>query len=297
MGTLFKIVMYEEKGVDVQEAVREAFARIEALEDLLSSHRDSSELESVSKLAFQSPQIVSQDLYFVLETSLELSRLTEGAFDVTVRPFVQLWKNAKDEGRLPSSKQLNREAKRVGYQGLLLNPRTRSLRFKVPGIQVDLGGIAKGYAADEVLRILREHHIESALVYAGGDIRLGAAPPRRNGWSVEVNGGRELLLRDCAIASSGDTFQYLEIEGVRYSHIIDPRTGLGIRGQRGATVIAPQAIMADALATALAVAGPKKGFEIIRELEGVSAQFVHYPEGKEEVYFSANFPIYHLSEP
>jgi thiamine biosynthesis lipoprotein len=294
MGTLFKIILYETEGVDVQAAVREAFARIEELESILSSHRADSELKRVSARAFQSPQVLSRDLYFVLETSLQLSRLTSGAFDATVGPFVQLWHSARLEGKLPDAEILNREALRVGYEGLLLNPRTRSLRFQVPDIQLDLGGVGKGYAADEALVILRKHRIERVLVYAGGDIRLGSPPPGRDGWVVELSAGaengRELVLSNCAVASSGDTFQFLEVGGTRYSHVIDPKTGLGVRGSRVATVIAPEAILADALATALTVTGPERGLEIIRLLDGVSAEFIHYQEGKKEVLVSADFP-------
>ena len=293
MGTLFRIVLYGPDGVDVQKAARSAFARIEELEEIFSSYREDSELNQVAMLAYESPQVLSPDLYSVLDVSLRLSRLTEGAFDITVRPFVKIWQHAKVDGRLPDETVLNREGRRVGYKRVLLNPRTRSLRFRIPGIQLDLGGIGKGYAADEALAVLRRHQIVSALVYAGGDIRLGSPPPARNGWTIELSerrGGRELLLRNCAIASSGDAFQFVEIEGVRYSHIIDPRSGLGVQGQRSATVIAPEGTIADALATALTIIGPVRGFEIIRPLEGVSAQFIHYPNGEKKVFRSAGFP-------
>jgi thiamine biosynthesis lipoprotein len=295
MATLFRIVLYGPPDANVQDPVRLAFKRIEELERILSSYREDSEVRAVSRRAFQSPQIVSLDLFAVLESSLELSRLTGGAFDITVRPFVELWQKASTANRLPDPKLLSWAANRVGYSNLLLNARTRSVRFQIPSIQVDFGGVGKGYAADEALVVLQNHGIEHALVYAGGDIRLGAPPPGRKGWQIELGqdsgDGQELLLSDCAIAGSGDAYQFTEIEGVRYSHIIDPRTGLGVVGQRGTTVIAPKASVADALATALTVLGPEKGFEIIRNWDGVSAQFVSHTNGKKKILQTAGFPL------
>jgi len=294
MGTLFRIVLYSSDALAAQEAARRAFFRIEQLEAVMSSYREDSELRAVQQHAFDSPQVLSPDLYAVLDRSLQLSRIMGGAFDITVRPFVLMWRRARDEGVLPAKNLLSRESQRVGFDLILLNPRTQSLRFRVPRVELDLGGIGKGYAADEALAVLNECQLPSALVYAGGDIRVGAPPPGRKGWSVAlgegVKQGREMSLKDCAIASSGDAYQFVEIEGIRYSHIIDPRTGLGVVGLRKATVIAPEATTADALATALSILGPEEGFRRISSLDGVSAEFVHYPNGVRNALWSEGFP-------
>jgi thiamine biosynthesis lipoprotein len=293
MGTLFRIVFYSVEGADPQEAARKAFLRIEQLEGVLSSYLEESELRKVQLRAFESPQVLSPDLFSVLESSLQISRITRGVFDVTVRPFVLMWRRARVERVLPDQVFIDRESQRVGFHHVLLNSRTQSLRFAIPGIEIDLGAIGKGYAADEALAVLKKHKISRALVYAGGDIRLGEPPPGEAGWSValgERSGGQEVELRNCAIASSGDAFQFVEIEGVRYSHIIDPRTGFGVPGMRKTTVIAPRATLADALATALTILGPEEGFEIIRGLDGVSARFVHFSNGVEKVVRSEGFP-------
>lgn len=294
MGTVFKIVLYAPDSSKANEAVRDTFARIEELERILSSHREDSELRQVSMNAYRSPQVLSRDLYSVLEMSLRFSRLSQGAFDITVRPFLQLWRRARDEGRLPDEATVERERRRVGYQLLLLNPRTRALRFRVPEIQLDLGGIGKGYAADEALVVLRKNGISSALVYAGGDIRVGSPPPGRRGWTIELSDsskpGHALLLSDCAVAGSGDVFQYVEIDGVRYSHIIDPRTGMGLQGSMTVTIIAPTASAADALATAVSVLGPEQGFALIGWMDGVFAHFVRHANHETEEFRSVVFP-------
>ena len=287
MGTRFRIVFYSPNPTEVNDAARDAFARIERLERILSSHREDSELRHVSARAFQGPQVLSRDLYSVLEMSLRFSRLSQGAFDITIHPFLQLWHSAREQGRLPDGVVVEQERRRVGYRLLLLNPRTRALRFRVPGVQLDLGGIGKGYAADEALKVLREKGISSALIDAGGDIRVGEPPPGRRGWTIELSDssspGHELLLSNCAIASSGDAFQYVEIDGIRYSHIIDPETGLGLQGARTVTLIAPRAAVADALATAVSVLGPDRGFAMIGGMHGVSAHYIcHAKHGREE---------------
>jgi len=294
MGTLFRIVLYSSEPVEAQGAANAAFERIEELENILSMCRENSELRLASKHAFETPQVLSPDLYSVLDQSLQISRLTNGAFDVTIRPLVEIWRRARRDGRLPDQSLLEQVGRRVGYTKVLLNPRTLSLRFRVPGVQLDLGGIGKGCAADQALLVLREHQIESALVYAGGDIRIGSPPVGRKGWTIELSESEEcdpgVVLSNCAIASSGDAFQFAEIDGIRYSHIIDPLSGLGIQGQRSATVIAPRAIVADALATALSVLGPEDGIKLVQGLDGVSALFVRHEDGKRRVDRSAGFP-------
>lgn len=294
MGTLFRLVFYSPQSVAAQSAAEAAFERIEELEEILSTYRVDSELKLVSERAYAYPQVLSRDLYSVLDQSLQISRLTDGAFDVTVGPFVEIWRRARREGRLPEASLLRKAGEKVGYKKVLLNPRTRSLRFRVQGVQLDLGGIGKGCAADEALFVLAAHGLESALVYAGGDIRIGAPPPGEKGWTIELSeseeGQPEVVLKNCAIASSGDAFQYLEIEGVRYSHIVDPFSGLGVQGQRSATVIAQTAIWADALATALTILGPEPGIELIRSMEEVSALVVRNENGRKKTVWSSGFP-------
>jgi thiamine biosynthesis lipoprotein len=169
-------------------------------------------------------------------------------------------------------------------------------------MQLDLGGIAKGYAADEALKALRKHGITRALVAAGGDIRVSGPPPGAEGWSVAVaqlvgvekTPPGKLILHDAAVSTSGDASQGVEIDGKRYSHIVDPRTGIGLVGRMGVTVVAPDGITADSLTKVVAVLGPTRGIPIILETPGVSARVVRQTdEGGRETVLSKGFPKLH----
>lgn len=276
MGTRFRIVLYAEQEERARQASQTAFARIEELDRLLSDYRDDSELNRVSLQAFDAPQVASPELFGLLEESIRLSRLTGGAFDVTVRPLVELWREARQTNRLPDPEKLARARGKVGYRNLLLNSRTRSVRFARAGLQIDLGAIAKGFAADQALEALQSCGIERALIDAGGDILVGQPPPGKAGWTVslKVRKGeyRDYLLANQSIATSGDEFQYAQIGGHRYSHIVDPRSGQALTDSRLVTVIARDAATADAWATALSVLDLERGRELIKGLNEVSAR-------------------------
>ncbi len=282
MGTVFSIILYTPTEVEAQQASAAAFRRIEGLDSLLSDYKRHSELNRVCREAAVSAQIVSSDLFYVLQKSVEFSERTGGAFDVTVKPLVDLWKEAFRDSRRPEEDRIRRALSRVGHSQILLNPRTRSVRFRHPGVTLDLGAIAKGYAADEVVKLLRSREIETVLIDAGGDVRAGRAPPGSEGWRIEVEGaGREvpLILVDQAIATSGDLHNFAEIGGVRYSHIIDPRSGQALEESRQVTVVAPDALSADALATAFSVLSPRRVGEITAGLPGVSVT-MRWPDGR-----------------
>jgi len=201
---------------------------------------------------------VSEDLFRVLEAAQKLAAETDGAFDVTIGPVTHLWRQCK----LPDTQTLER----CGYLKLVLDRARRTVYLKLAGMQLDLGGIAKGYAADEALATLRAHGVKRALVAVGGDIAAGEAPPGKKGWKigVEPNGG-DLILHNAAVSTSGDIEQFLKSGGVRYSHIIDPKTGLGLTHRAPITVVARRGIDADALATAISVLGPERGRALLKK--------------------------------
>ncbi len=293
MGTLFRVALYSSDPKQARIAAERAFGRIAELDAILSDYRPDSELSRLCESAVDRPQVVSRELFDLLQLSVALSRRTGGAFDVTVKPLSDLWRRARRDGMLPAPEDLEVGRQLVGYRDLLLNPWTRSVRFRKAGMGLDLGGIAKGYAADEALRVLRETGIDRALVEAGGDVRTGRPPPGRKGWRVAIQPGRrgELLLHDQAVASSGDDYQFLEVDGQRYSHILDPATGLGLTTHRLVTVVAPDATTADALATALSVCDIDHGLRLVEETEGTAARVESRHEGR--VWFSSNFPQTH----
>jgi thiamine biosynthesis lipoprotein len=246
---------------------------------ILSDYRDDSELNRACSTAGRRPTVISDDLYQVLEKSLYFSRLTGGAFDITLKPLVELWHRSRDNGRVPESDEVLQKLKLVGYKKVLLNPRTRSLRLEKEGVRLDLGAIAKGYAADEAFDHLQKLGMSSILVDAGGDIRMGNPPPGESSWRIEdsvLDRDREdyFQLSNCSIATSGDRYQFVEINGTKYSHIVDVKTGLGHRGSRQVTVVAPQAVTADALATAFSVLPLEAFDEIAGRLEKVEVRII-----------------------
>jgi thiamine biosynthesis lipoprotein len=257
MGTLVRITIYAKDA----SAMPAAFARVRQLDEELSDYKNDSELNRVCRTAHDRPVRVSDDLYRVLSAAQKLSFQTDGAFDVTVGPITHLWR----QGKIADAEALAR----CGWRNVEL--RDRTVYLKLPGMQLDLGGIAKGFAADEALKALRARGVRRALVAVSGDIAAGDAPPGAPGWRIGIEpAARAIFLRNAAVSTSGDTEQFLEIDTVRYSHIIDPKTGMGLRSRAVVTVVARRGMDADSMATAISVIGEARGREIlgrrIREL-------------------------------
>jgi thiamine biosynthesis lipoprotein len=303
MGTKFTVVLYAADREAANRGFQAAFARIDQLDARLSDYRGDSELSRLSRPdagtqadGASQPQRVSDDLWRVLKHAQQLSGQTEGAFDVTVGPLTRLWRRARRRHAMPSDEQLAHARAAVGYKYLLLDEASQSVTLLRPNMRLDLGAIAKGYATDEALSCLRTCGIDRALVQGGGDMTIGLAPPQQRGWKVGVapleptrRPSRFLWLEKCGIATSGDAWQFVQIEGRRYSHILDPRTGIGLIGQRSVTVVAPDGMTADSLATAASVLGPEKGLALIEQTAGASALFVHLVEGQVITHESGGF--------
>jgi FAD:protein FMN transferase len=262
MGLPVRIVLYAADDVVGAEAARTAFARVAALDLMMSDYRAESDLHAIEGRAGDWVP-VSPELYAVVERSIEIARASSGAFDPTVGPLVTLWRDARRSLEKPDAPSLDRARARVGWQHVALDARRRAIRLAHSGMRLDLGGIAKGYILQEAVRTLEVQGVTRALVEAGGDIVVGDAPPRREGWSIDVPAAanrafreRAMSLRRAALATSGPTMQFVEIDGIRYSHVVDPRTGLGLTNHIVARVISADGATADALATALTVIGP-----------------------------------------
>jgi thiamine biosynthesis lipoprotein len=253
MGTLVRITIYSQD----PSPLRAAFSRIAELDERLSDYKDDSELNRLCRTHGVAVKI-SHDLFRVLDASLKLSRLTDGAFDVTIGPVTHFWRL----GRLPDAETMAV----VGWRNVVLDKKRRTAELKLAGMQLDLGAIAKGYAADEALKTLRNLGVTRALVAVSGDIAAGDAPPGTKGWRVGLEpAGGEIYLKNAAVSTSGDTEQFREIGGVRYSHIIDPKTGFGLRSAIAVTVVARRGLHADPIATAVSVMGETKGRAVFRK--------------------------------
>ena len=283
MGTRVRLVLYTQDRAAAAKASQAAFRRIAQLDDSMSDYRPMSELMRLSRQAGSGPVEVSEDLFGVLQQSQEMARRTQGAFDVTLGPVVRLWRRARRRGELPDPARLTQTRGRVGYEKLRLDLKTRTAQLMMKGMLLDLGGIAKGYVADQALAVLKQHGFPRALVDAGGDVVVGLPPPGRAGWRVGVaalgsDGKRYLMLRASAVSTSGDAEQFVEIGGKRYSHIVDPRTGVGLIGSGSVTVMAPTGTLSDSLATAVSVLGPEKGMALIDSIAGTGVLMMQSTE-------------------
>lgn len=262
MGTLFRIVLYapEAEAAAARTAVQAAFARVAALNRVFSDYDDSSELSHLCRQPVGTPVPVSADLFAILTQSQLLSAQTHGAFDVTLSPVTRLWRESRRTRHLPAPEILARARQASGHAHLRLDPATQTATLLRPEMQFDLGGIAKGYAADTALAVLTHAGFPRAMVNASGDLALGEPPPDEPGWTITLapfgaspTAPLTLVAARVGISTSGDAGQFAEIGGVRYSHIVDPATGLGLTAPLAVTVIAPRASLSDGLATACSV--------------------------------------------
>lgn len=279
MGTLARIVLYAPGEAAARDASSRAFARIAELDAVMSDYREDSELTALCRRAGQGPVRVSGDLFRVLAASVRLAHDSGGAFDVTAAPLIHLWRRARRIGQLPDRAEIEAARALTGRDRLILDARTHTADLRSAGMQIDLGGIGKGFAAQEAAALIRRLGYRTALIAIGGDIVAVGAPPGRTGWTIDVadltTGGKapqQILLRDAAVSTSGDAEQWVAIDGVRYSHIIDPRSGMALTGRRSVTVMAPDGTLSDALATTVCVLGPVEGLALIERTTGAAAR-------------------------
>ncbi len=289
MGTLFRITVYSHDSERACEAADSAFQRVEVLNSIFSDYLPDSEVQLLSNASGSGQYIpVSKELYDILRIAQEVSQLTGGAFDVTAGPLTHAWRDLIRQSRsdLPGQDEISVLSKSVGYEHISFHETERAIRLNAPDMQIDLGGIGKGYAASEIWNVLQHFGLKKVLIDAGGDILTGDPPPGRNHWILVLpenpeNGKqtpKSIKLSNKAITTSGDLYQFIEIEGVRYSHIVDPETGLGVTHQNSATVIGNDATLTDALATALAVLPPEDGIAMINQLDGYEARIHVFSE-------------------
>lgn len=292
MGVPFRITLYAVDAKVAAEAAAAAFSRVEALNQVLSDYEDDSELVQLSKSSGSGRKArVSDDLWKVLFRARALAEETQGAFDVTCGPIVNIWRRARRKGELPDPGLVEEMRVRTGWQKMLLHQETQEVELTAADMRLDLGAIAKGYACDEALKILKQRGISSALVAASGDIVVGDPPPGKKGWRLEVSKPEDapadagpvfVELANMALTTSGDQFQKLEINGKRYSHILDLRTGQPLTDHSMVSVIAPDGLTADSLATACSILGSKEGAALIQKTPGASARFYRQAENGSE---------------
>jgi thiamine biosynthesis lipoprotein len=289
MGTPINVELWSHSETLAKDCSEKVMQEMRRIDSLMSPYKPESELAIINSMAFKQPVKVGAELFKLIERSIALSELSGGAFDITFASIGYQYDYRK--GDKPTDQQIQAQLDRINYRHILLDKKQSTVRFAKQGVKIDLGGIAKGYAVDNGIRILRECGIKRALVSAGGDTRIigdrkgrpwmtGIRDPRNKDKSVVV-----IPLSDTALSTSGDYERYFIKDGVRYHHILSPKTGKSVDKTRSVTVIGPDAVTTDGLSTTLFVLGPEKGLALAERLEGIDAVIIdatgriHYSSG------------------
>lgn len=266
MGTAWKIIIYTTDQYSAGQAFDACWARVDELNDVFSDYDAKSEATMLSHTSGSDRWTeVSDEMWQVLTFSHKLSTFTEGGFDVSIGPLSKLWRRAIRQQEYPSQEYLAKARSRVGYELIDYDNVQQKVMLQKTDMQLDFGGIAKGYTVDEVYHVLKLSGVEHMLVDGGGDMMASKEKPDGERWLVRLGAGQDsLLLSDQAIATSGDSFKHLNYKGKRYAHIVDPKVGVGVDDLENVTVLAPDCMTADALASAISVVGQETGKELIK---------------------------------
>jgi thiamine biosynthesis lipoprotein len=255
MGTSFSLVLFGPDRPGLESAAAATFAEAHRLDRLLSNYLADSEWSAMNREAAARPVRVTPELFALLSDCLAYSRMSEGAFDITVGPLIKVWGFYKGEGGMPKPREVNEALKRVGYRHVQLDPGARTVRFTRPGMDLDPGGIGKGYAVDRMVAVLKQAGIRIALVSASGSsiYGLGAPPEEPQGWPITIRTPRDpsaaaaqVVLKNMSLSTSGSYEKFFWAEGRTYSHIVDPRTGYPAQGTSAVSVVAPRTIDSEA---------------------------------------------------
>jgi FAD:protein FMN transferase len=273
MGSPFHLIFYAKDPGTAHLLAQLSFALIDSLNAVFSDYDPHSELNQLSATAGGDSFVrVSPLLYHLIRDSKAAWEKSKGRFDITIGPLSRLWRSARKEKTFPSDAAVQQALQNTGFDKVLIDTAAKAIKLLQPGMQLDLGGIAKGYIAQKVVSYIQAQGLPSVMADAGGDLVCGAAPPGKAGWTIGVNlPGQEeelldkhIIIRNGAVATSGDVYQYTLHEGKKYSHIINPLTGYGVTFQRNVTVIAPEGSTADWLATACSILPLSKALKLAK---------------------------------
>lgn len=278
MGTRIEVQLWADDAPEARLLLQQAMAEFDRIEALMSTYIESSELSRVNAHAYREPQPVSAELFALLQQAQELSRLTDGAFDISYDSVGQYYDFRA--GERPDPLQIAAQLEAIDYRQIRLDPESLTVSFGMPGMRINLGGIAKGHAVERVIQLLREAGVGHALATAGGDTRL-LGDRRGKPWIVGIRDPNDaegiftrLALSDEAVSTSGDYERFFVEGGERYHHILSPADGQPVTGVRSVTVIGPEGTRTDALATSVFVMGPEKGLRLVDELPGYEAVII-----------------------
>lgn len=288
MGTVFTVVVYGSNSDYLEEVTNQVFQEIDRLDDQMSNYKPESELSSINREAARHAVVVEPGLFNLIRDSLEYSSESGGDFDITVGPLMKSWGFFRGQGRLPSKSELAQVRKRIGYQHVKLDASARTIRFDMPGIEIDLGAIAKGYSVDRAVEILRDNGIEAALISSGtSSIYALGSPPGEHGWQISVRDPLDetkaacvLKLQDLSLSVSGSYEKFFKVGGKTYAHIMDPHTGMPVVNMLSTTVVSPSATDSDALSTSFFVEGPDAARHYLDHHPNLTAVFFLPGQGR-----------------
>jgi len=291
MGSTFTIYLYAPDQEKADEEFEASFDEIERVEEALSNYRPSSELSRINRQAAEDAITTDPEVFKLLQTSLDYSRRSDGAFDITVGPLMRAWGFFRKSGHYPTRPELSHARSSVGWKRVKLDPDQRTVRFEVPGMELDMGGIGKGYAVDRVIDVLRDGGVKAALVDAGSSTLYAlGAPPGKDGWKVIVPrpGDRsravaEVILHDTSLSTSGSYEKFFRLNGRTYCHIMDPRTGEPVQGMLQTSVIAPTGTATDAVSTTMFVMGSAAGRKLLESMPNTSAIWITNKANKSQI--------------
>ncbi|HWP91314.1 MAG TPA: FAD:protein FMN transferase [Thermodesulfobacteriota bacterium] len=304
MGTVIEFRLYCQTKELCNEAIFDAYSEVKRLDDMLSNYKTDSNLSLVNSQAGKGRIKVPPEFVELTERAVYFSNLTDGAFDITVGDLVDLWRNSQQKDDMPDEKTIKRTVSEcVGSKKIALYPREKEIQLKSSCLSIDFGGIGKGYAVDRALKILKANGIESGVINFSGNIYAIGSPPGEEGWTIAIRHPRMkeealtfIKVRDMAVSTSGDYERYFEINGKRFSHIIDPRTGYPVESVPSVTIIAENATDADALSTAVSVMGKEKSVETLEKLERVGSIIVTGHKGNLSIYKDSFFKGFEIPE-
>jgi len=295
LGTVVDISIsgYDEASV-ASKAAEAAFREIERVESVFSAYKEGSAITQINSLHEGDPITVDDEVIYVMRRAMDMSKRLDGAFDVTISPLRRLWVSRTSENRLPTQEELDAALFLIGFKYVSIDPEKKEITLKKEGVKIDLGGIAKGYAVERAIAVLKRYGIRNAIVNAGGDLYCLGRKSSRTRWKVGIRDPLkkdrllgELSVENEAVSTSGGYERYSVVNNVRYSHIIDPRTGFPVTSNPiSVTVVAGDAILSDAFATGISVLGLERGIEAIRTSEDVEAIIVTEEGGKLRTYIS-----------
>ncbi len=291
MGSTFHISAYTNDEAKLVEVTKRIEQEVNRLNAVFTDYDSSSELQKLIASAKPHTVEISDDLFSIFRLSNEWYHKTSGSFDPSIGKVTHLWRKKRRLGRLPDKQEIAEALTHTGWKNIQVDEVNRRVSFLDTEIEIDLGGIATGYTVDKCFQMLIDAGIHCCLINSGGDIRCGQAPPERDGWKIEVAPIEKdqeplmyLAVKNCAITTSGDLWRYIEVDGVRRSHIIDPQSGYGVPGPSAVTVISSSCLEVDVLGTTLSVLGPSAGYEFLQKnFPTADALFVWKPQGSERI--------------